>query len=66
MQSPVSTIDEAYKVCNPEQPLKNMDDPRYVDLTEVRGINGGSVISTSGSDKKKISPAGRNDKSIND
>jgi len=38
MQSPVSTVDEAYKVCNPEQPLKDMDDPRYVDLTEVRGI----------------------------
>jgi len=38
MQYPVSTIDEAYKACNPEQPLKNLDDPRYVDLTEVRGI----------------------------
>jgi hypothetical protein len=38
MQYPVSTIDDAYRACNPEQPLKEMDDPRYVDLTEVRGI----------------------------
>jgi len=38
MEYPVSTVDDAYKVCNPEQPLKDLNDPRYVDLTEVRGI----------------------------
>jgi hypothetical protein len=36
MQYPVSTVDEACKVCNPDQPLKDKEDPRYVDLTEVR------------------------------
>ncbi|MCV6638884.1 hypothetical protein [Candidatus Albibeggiatoa sp. nov. NOAA] len=35
---PLATnVDDAYRVCNPEQPLK-ADDTRYVDLTEVRGM----------------------------
>ena len=46
MQYPVSTVDDAYKACNPEQPLTEMDDPRYVDLTEVRGIKNFRTVRT--------------------
>jgi len=31
------TLDDLYRVCDPEMPLAN-DDPRYVDLSEVRGM----------------------------
>lgn len=38
MDAPVATtIREAYTACHPEIPLSDVHDPRYVDLTEVRG-----------------------------
>ena len=34
---PVSTVAEVYDACHPDIPLEDVNDPRYVDLTEVRG-----------------------------
>lgn len=34
---PVTSVADAYDACHPDTPLEQVDDPRYVDLTAVRG-----------------------------
>jgi energy-coupling factor transporter ATP-binding protein EcfA2 len=40
---PVNNLDDAYNVCNPEQPLE-VGDPRYLDLTAVRSPHNISIL----------------------
>ncbi len=33
---PANNLDDAYNACNPNKPLKDIDDQRYLDLASVR------------------------------
>lgn len=54
MTIPASTLDDAYRACNPDHPL-DADDNRYVDLSDVRGTR---VISTAIARRIERSEAG--------